>query len=113
MKRIYTMTRAEAFAGAPILRGRWAAIWWLWWAGEFWGETSLFNGVSIVEWVIMAFGALFLVIGVLSLDQYGRNAWFAWAPDDATWSGLPRAAVNRQTRFPFPRRAPVEGENPP
>lgn len=46
-----------------------------------------------------------LVMGLLSLDQYGRNAWFAWAPDDVEWSGLTRSDVNRKPVFKWAKWA--------
>jgi len=90
------MKRREVLAGAPIFRGRWAAIWWLFWAGEFFGEPSLFNKIEWWELMLVGFACVFLILGLISLDQYGRNAWFAWAPDDAEWSGLRRTDVNRR-----------------
>jgi hypothetical protein len=91
------MKLQEMRSGAPIFRGRWAAIVWLWWSGELFGETKLPNGVSALEWASMGIGAVFLAMGVLSLDQYGRNAWFAWAPDGTEWSGVKREDVNRKS----------------
>lgn len=88
------MKLKEVKAGAPIFRGRWPAVWWLFWAGEFFGEPSLFNKIEWWELMLVGFAAVFLVLGLINLDRYGRNAWFAWAPDDVEWGGLRRGDVN-------------------
>lgn len=93
------VTRREARAGAPIYRGRWSALVWVWWSGELLGETSLFNGISLVEWVLTLTSVLvFLPLGIAALDRYGRNAWFDWSPPGTTWHGVKRDDVNRETR---------------
>lgn len=97
---------SEIKAGAPIYRGRWAAIIWLWLAGYFAGDVDLIFALDAVRpnlqyraWVTDAFllmaSIICLFIGVARLDQYGRNAWFTWAPDDVKWSGLKRSDVKR------------------
>lgn len=105
------MNLREARAGAPLYRGRLSAIVWLWLAGLLMGDTDIgivwpfvssYPDVDI-HWeidIVMLLGSLgCLVMGVLALDRYGRNAWFAWAPDDAEWSGLTRDTVNRAPRL--------------
>ena len=100
------------WAGAPIFRGRWATLTWLWLSGFLagdmdWGLVWSFlpdRPTTHTHWLIdITMGVLSLiclVAGLLSLDQYGRNAWFAWAPDDAEWpEGLTRDSVNRQPLF--------------
>ena len=103
------MRKAEALSGAPIYRGRWAAIFWIWTAGLLAGDMDLgvvwafipeAAHVGHTHWGIdaaMGAGAIIcLLTGLLSLDQYGRNAWFAWAPDNAKWGEIPRSEVNRK-----------------
>lgn len=103
------MKRVEMLSGAPIFRGRWAAIFWLWASGFMAGDMDLglvWNfipdaaHVGHTHWGIdaaLALGSLTcLVAGLFSIDQYGRNAWFAWAPDDVRWSELTRDSVNRK-----------------
>lgn len=105
------MSRREMFAGAPIFRGRWAAIVWLWISGALAGDMDigfvwLFTAekpTTHTHWGIDAvmglLSAAALIAGIMSLDQYGRNAWLAWAPDDEQWSGLTRGDVNRAPMF--------------
>lgn len=111
------MKLRETFAGAPIYRGRWAAIIWLWWSGVFIGEMDIgifWELVGTIErssdyfvtrhlWAfdagMLACSVFCLVMGVLSIDRYGRNAWFTWAPDDVHWGDLCRDDVTRLGRW--------------
>ena len=87
------MRRDEYLAGAPIMRGRWAAMGFLWWSGYFAGRTNpigdliLYGGLQPNDFISDGIAVLLLIAGVICLDQYGRNTWFIWAPDDATWAG--------------------------
>lgn len=97
--------RREIASGAPLYPGRWAAMIWFYWCGEFQGETQLFNGVTALEVTLMATSLLlFLPLGIIALDRYGRQCWFAWAPDDALWNGLERGELDRR-RWIWQRRA--------
>lgn len=113
------MNLREARAGAPLYRGRLSAIVWLWLAGVFVGDMDiglvwpfvpssqprrLEDGIgSALYWEIdlalLAVSLFCLTMGVFALDRYGRNAWFAWAPDDAEWDGMRRGDVNRLPRL--------------
>ena len=104
------MNKQEMFSGAPIFRGRWAALTWLWISGFLAGDMDLGlvwafvpdaeRPVPQTHWSIdiaLALSSVFcLVMGLISLDQYGRNAWFAWAPDNVTWGDFTRIDVNRK-----------------
>lgn len=111
------MNLREAKAGAPIYRGRMSAIIWLWLAGVFIGDMDIglvwpfvpsaqqgrrdLTGSTIyweIDLALLAVSLFCLAMGVFALDRYGRNAWFAWAPDDAEWSGMRRGDVNRLPR---------------
>lgn len=110
------MKLKEAFSGAPLFRGRYAAVFYIWLAGELFGDLDvgvvwLFVPDSVAHvghkhWALDAFmftlGCASLLMGVLSLDQYGRNCWFAWAGDDVEWQGLTRNDVNRKTMWRWP-----------
>jgi hypothetical protein len=105
------MNKTELLAGAPIFRGRWTALLFLWISGFLAGDMDL--GLVWVfvpdpptthtHWaidIVMAIlSFVFLVLGLICLDQYGRNSWFAWAPDDVKWGNLTRADVNRKAVF--------------
>jgi hypothetical protein len=104
------MRRDEWLAGAPIYRGRWAAVAALWWAGYFVGRTNpLVDLIIDHTWEPWDFtsdvvGAAALILGIMFIDQYGRNAWFAWAPDDAQWDHrFTRDQVNRTPVLDWPR----------
>lgn len=87
------MRRDEWLAGAPILRGRWAAIVWLWWSGYLCGRTNPIGDIAYrhlldpLDVASNVAGLALLAAGMTFLDQYGRNSWFVWAPDDAAWAG--------------------------
>ena len=102
------MKTRELFSGAPILPGRWSALICLWIAGFLAGDVDI-NMVKTLlgvntnpdhNWVVNAvqlfIGFGFLVTGILQLDRYGRNCWFAFAPDDVQWAGLTRADIKRR-----------------
>lgn len=101
------MRKDELFSGAPVLRGRWSAYFWLLLAGYLTGRTqpitallnpddSLFTPFG--DAVSLVLSVLCIIAGTLALDQYGRNCWFAWAPDDVKWGKkIGRDDVNRRT----------------
>lgn len=105
----------EMTSGAPLFRGRWAAIFWLWVSGAMAGDMDLglvwlfipdAAHIGHTHWSIdalLGIGSIFcLVAGIMCLDQYGRNAWFAWAPDETEWGGFTRSDVNRKNVFQIP-----------
>lgn len=113
------MNRKERWSGAPVYRGRLSAWLWLWFSGFFMGDIDI-DVVRILlggapkpnhNWqldlVLMGVSFGCMIAGMFSLNQYGRNAWFAWAPDHARWRGLHRADVNR---MPVIRRFSHHGE---
>lgn len=96
---------SDVKAGGPILPGRWSALICLWIAGFLAGDVDV-NFVAtaigaptdethnwLVDSIQLLAGFGFLVAGIVNLDRYGRNAWFMWAPDTATWAGLKREDV--------------------
>ena len=103
----------EALSGAPLFRGRLAAVFWLWWSGFLAGDTDYglvwfwipdsgaVHHHPLVDLALWAGSIVCLALGVLSIDQYGRAAWFAWAPDDAKWGELRRGDVNRKPIVSF------------
>lgn len=107
------MKRGEALSGAPIFRGRWAAILWLWASGFCAGDTDfglvwafipdaerpLYGRHWAIDGGLAVASVVFLIAGLISLDQYGRNAWLSWAPDDVRWAGFSRSEVMRQPMF--------------
>lgn len=109
------MQRNEWFAGAPIRRGRWSAMFCLWWSGYSFGRTRIIREVwsemywgDWRNWFYIVMGCLFIALGVLFLDQYGRNCYFEWAPDEARWKKLSRGNVKRDTWFSWRRlRSPT------
>jgi hypothetical protein len=102
------MKRNEVFAGAPILRGRWSAVLCTWWSGWLIGRAhpllDAFEGrLTVTDWWAVV-GTISMVAGVIFLDQYGRNCWFTWTPDDVTWDGLHRDDVKRTPWIPVSHR---------
>ena len=107
------MKLREALSGAPLFRGRLAAVFWLWWSGVLAGDTDygfvwLFvqDGGNarhhpMIDAAMWAGSLIFLILGVLSIDQYGRACWFAWAPDNTMWGDLSRDDVKREPRVSF------------
>lgn len=88
--------RREVIAGAPLYPGRWAAIAWFYWAGEFFGEVSIFNGFTWREWTLTGVGLfVFLPLGIVSLDRYARQAYFAGNPT-GVWNGLTTNDIDRR-----------------
>ena len=88
--------RKEIPAGAPVYPGRWAAIFWFYCVGEFAGEISILNGIAASEWILTAVALLvFLPLGIISLDRYARQAWFAGNPT-GTWNGLTTHDIDRR-----------------
>lgn len=100
----------DAFSGAPIFSGRWQAIICFWISGELIGDMDIglvwgFVPDSVahvghkhymMDLFMGLMAVFFLILGVINLDRYGRNCWFAWAPDDAEWGGVTR--VEHATR---------------
>jgi hypothetical protein len=103
----------RALSGAPILRGRWAAIIFLFAAGVCFDKietidrlTSGTGGYAVwwptdTPWLLAAI--TFSAFGTLALDMYGRVCWLTHAPDGVTWNGLTREDCNRVPLIRRPR----------
>jgi hypothetical protein len=96
--------RDEILAGAPILRGRWSALAFTWWSGWLFGRvhpiTDTITGHDLDKWdyFLAPVGLGLLILAMVFLDQYGRNCWFSWAPDDQLWAKkLHRNDVKRES----------------
>ncbi len=97
----------RALAGAPILRGHWAAIIFTFLAGVFADKVEVVDRLTSgilardgwvwwptdTPWALLAIAAG--VLGKLGLDMYGRNCWLTHAPPGVTWNGLTADDCNR------------------
>lgn len=102
-------------SGGPILRGHWGALICLFMAGVCFDKIEVvdrFTSATLsrdgwtwwptdTPWLLAA--VALSVVGKLSLDMYGRNAWLTWAPPGETWNGLTKADCNRVPLIRRPR----------
>ena len=98
------MKRREVLAGAPIFKGRWSALAFTWWSGWLFGRvhpiTDMITKVDLnrEDYIFAPIAILMMICGVIFLDQYGRNCWFTWCPDDIPWGkNLYRKDVKRES----------------
>ena len=106
--------RRQYAAGAPILRGHWGVLIFVFLSGVFADKVEivdrLTSGIAFRDgwvwwptdtpWALLAVTAG--ILGKLCLDMYGRACWLTWA-GGRDWNGLTRADCPREPLVRRPR----------
>ena len=107
------LSRKGMKAGAPMFRGRTAAVFCVFTAGFLLGDMDIgspwqwfvrdsqqnlpgFQPHLSIDLALAVLAGVFLYFAVQFSDMAARSAWLTWAPPDVDWNGIKRGDEKRE-----------------